>query len=69
MILAELEPLQVFELDGVKYECIEVYPGGRIAACFELDAEGNYIPNGNNTEAYKIRIVSDIRFNRQHDLT
>lgn len=72
MKLAELEPLQVFELDGVQYECVEVYPGGRIAVCYELDAEGNYLPNGKNVDgskAYVRRLISDIRFNRQHDIT
>lgn len=68
MKLNELEPLQVFELDGKKYECIEVYLGGRIAACYELDAEGNYIPTGNADKPYKIRLVSDIRFNEQNDM-
>ena len=69
MRLSELEPLQTFELEGVGYECIEVYPSGRIAACFELDAEGKYIPTDNPDNPYKIRLVSDVRFNRQHDLT
>jgi hypothetical protein len=64
MKLKNLEPLQTFELDGQKYECIEVYPGGRIAACYELDENGNYIPSG---DSYKIRLVSDIRFDRQHE--
>lgn len=68
MKLADLEPLEVFELDGKKYECIEVYQGGRIAACYELDAKGNYIPTGDTDKPYKVRLVSDIRFNRQHDL-
>ncbi len=64
MKLKNLEPLQTFELDGQKYECIEVYPGGRIAACYELDESGNYIPSG---DSYKIHLVSDIRFDRQHE--
>lgn len=64
MKLKNLEPLQTFELDGQKYECIEVYSGGRIAACYELDENGNYIPT---EDSYKIRLVSDIRFDRQHE--
>lgn len=64
MKLKNLEPLQTFELDGQKYECIEVYPGGRIAACYELDENGNYIPY---EDSYKMRLVSDIRFDRQHE--
>lgn len=67
MKLTDLEPLQPFELDGQKYECIEVYPGGRIAACYELDEDGKYIPTGKPDDPYKIRLVSDIRFNRQHE--
>lgn len=67
MKLTDLEPLQTFELDGQKYECVEVYTGGRIAACYELDENGNYIPTGKPDDPYKIRLVSDIRFNRQHE--
>lgn len=67
MKLKDLEPLQTFDLDGQKYECIEVYPGGRIAACYELDKSGNYIPTDNPDRPYKIRLVSDIRFNRSFE--
>ena len=67
MKLNDLEPLQIFELDGQKYECIEVYPGGRIAACYELDENGNYIPTGDSDRPYKIRLISDIRFNRNFE--
>lgn len=67
MKLKDLEPLQTFELDGQKYECIGVYPGGRIANCYELDKSGDYIPTGKPDDPYKIRLVSDIRFNRQFE--
>jgi len=65
MELKNLEPLETFELDGVEYEVIEVYPGGRIAACYELK-DGNYIETGKPEEPYKIRLVSDVRYNRRY---
>lgn len=67
MRLKDLEPLQTFELDGQKYECIGVYPGGRIAACYELDEDGKCVPTGNPDNPNKIRLVSDVRFNRQFE--
>ena len=67
MKLKELNPLQRFELDGREYECIKVYPSGRIAACLELNKSGNYVPTGDPGNPYKIRLVSDIRFNRRYE--
>lgn len=67
MRLKDLEPLQTFELDGQKYECVEVYPSGRIAACYELDENGKYVSTGNPDNPNKIRLVSDVRFNRQFE--
>ncbi|CCZ08594.1 uncharacterized protein BN783_00531 [Odoribacter sp. CAG:788] len=66
MQLTDLTPPQIFELDGRKYECIRVYPGGRVASCYELNENGSYIETGKPEDPYKIRLVSDIRFNRQH---
>lgn len=68
MRLSELEPLQVFELDGKKYECIRLYgPENRIAVCYELNEKGEYIPTGDLVEPYKVRLVSDVRFNKQNE--
>lgn len=63
MRLADLQPGQVFELEGKKYECVKVYPGGRIAVCYELDEKGNRILS---EDGFKKRLITDIRFNRQY---
>lgn len=65
MKLYDLNPLDTFELGDVNYEVIEVYPGGRIALCFELDAAGEYIPREDNGE-FKTRLISDIRYNDRY---
>lgn len=69
MILSDLQPRQEFELGNEKFEVKKIYPGGRIAVCYELDEDWNrkavdipLLPE----DTFIVRLVSDIRFNDQH---
>ena len=68
MKFTDLEPLQVFTLDGKSYECIELYPAAVQPPATNWMTKGNYVPTGNADNPYKIRLVSDIRFNEQNDI-
>jgi hypothetical protein len=69
MILTDLQKGDTFELEGAHYEVDIISPSGRICLAYPLskDLKRQYDPADPIGDAYLKNVISDTRFNREHE--
>ena len=67
--MADLTAGETFELDGAQYEVEFISPSGRICMAYNLTAKGWRSPDPKDPigDAYLKTVISDTRFNREHE--